>query len=80
MVQHCSAEPGTTLKARVVFRWQAPPGPTNKADDHTMGTLREVNKYTWEVTGKFPAYVSNGLLRVTYGMANKVPYLVTGRC
>lgn len=57
MVQHCSAEPGPTLKARVVFRWQAPPGPTNKADAHAVGTLREVNKYTPEVTGKLSAYV-----------------------
>lgn len=57
MVQHCSAEPGPTLKARMVFRWQAPPGPTNKAGVHTMGTATEVNKYTQEVSGKFSAYV-----------------------
>lgn len=57
MVQRCSAEPGPTLKARVVFGWQAPPGPKNKAGVHTMGTPTEVNKYTQEVSGKFSAYV-----------------------
>lgn len=53
MVQHCSAEPGPTLKARAIFRWQAPPSLTNKASVHTMRTPTEVNKYAQEVSGKF---------------------------
>lgn len=52
-VRHHSAGPGPALKVCTAVRRQAPPGLTNKAGVHTMGTPTEVNKYTQEVSGKF---------------------------